>query len=727
MWNVIQVLTQGIVYSVSYNSQPTYFISRQIEDFKATLACCDSMDRFEILHNLGRLVGVTEISRDKTAQMRLLLKKNLVEEILKEEIENEVLRNQLNEINKLLNIKSKGFGCCFVGCRYEGERHREYILHIKSTHSRATNIRCNFKHTCPRSFNCIENLILHIKEDHSVTSRTNEPRFQHRDTVAVACKCNMISCGSKHFPSIKDLLTHFNTVHHGHARVCVFENCGKKFNSFSISRHHFRAQHSNQGLLKKVHLLSDIGAAQQTYQANIFTSPVDNAEIDSVNLQDYDLFDIDAIENPEHEDSEESEEFFMLYWADFLNRLCHQKFIPHTTVQEISEEFYKNSLKSQEIRERKLRQSLMEVENLSGEEINKICKDVFEEDFFIKAQQQLNTQYKRQKFVQDKMKYVPPVEIILNKSEVEKGVMKDCIHYIPVDATLKNLLEDKSAVKMFENEKKRPPKDTQIISDILDGSLVKSNDFFKENKDALALIFYSDGLEIKNPLGAARGTYKVVQVFYTLANIPKNQRSQVDRIQLAMIFKEKLLKKYSFKTIYKRLVEDLKKLEDGINVDTPEPSIVKAGLLIHPADNLEAHSLGGFSGSFSSKSICRFCHIQYTDLEDNIHSYDGEGAHDKWTVEDYENGIRSLEEEEDDNDDIEILENLSQDEDELDEDDETENDDGESEADNDDDDDVVSNKWGLKRQCPLNILKAFHCVKSLPPDFMHDILEGIVH
>ena len=162
------------------------------------------MDRFEILDNLGRL-GVTEIPKDETAQIRLLLKKSLIEEILKEETENEVLRNQLNEINKLLNIKFKGFGCCFVGCRYVGERHREYILHIKSTHSRATNIRCNFKHTCPRSFNCIENLILHIKEDHSIKSRNNEPRLQHRDTVAVACKCNMTSLG----PNISQALKIF--------------------------------------------------------------------------------------------------------------------------------------------------------------------------------------------------------------------------------------------------------------------------------------------------------------------------------------------------------------------------------------------------------------------------------------------------------------------------------------------------------------------------------------
>ena len=71
-------------------------------------------------------------------------------------------------------------------------------------------------------------------------------------------------------------------------------------------------------------------------------------------------------------------------------------------------------------------------------------------------------------------------------------------------------------------------------------------------------------------------------------------------------------------------------------------------MLIHPADNLEAHSLGGFSGSFFSKSIYRL--LQYEDLEDNIHSYFGdEGAHDKWTAEDYENGICSSEEKEKDN------------------------------------------------------------------------------
>ena len=94
-----------------------------------------------------------------------------------------------------------------------------------------------------------------------------------------------------------------------------------------------------------------------------------------------------------------------------------------------------------------------------------------------------------------------PVEIILNKSEVDNGQAKDVLHYIPLDVALKNLLEDRSLVKLFEEEEKMPPKDATKITDILDGSLYKSNPFFKENKDALCLLFYSDGVELKNPLG----------------------------------------------------------------------------------------------------------------------------------------------------------------------------------------------------------------------------------
>ena len=45
-----------------------------------------------------------------------------------------------------------------------------------------------------------------------------------------------------------------------------------------------------------------------------------------------------------------------------------------------------------------------------------------------------------------------------------------------------------------------------------------------------------------------------------------------------MIFREKLLKKYSLKTIYKTFVEDLKKLETGVEILFP---LARKGMLIH--------------------------------------------------------------------------------------------------------------------------------------------------
>ena len=258
--------------------------------------------------------------------------------------------------------------------------------------------------------------------------------------------------------------------------------------------------------------------------------------------------------------------------------------------------------------------------------------------------------------------------------------------------------------------------------DIQDGSSFKENTFFKANPGALSLLFYSDGVELKNPLGSARGSYKVVQVFYTLTNISKNQRSQVDRLQLAMIFREKLIKKYSYEVIYKRLVKDLMKLEEGITVNIPNPKVVKLGLFMHAADNLEAHLLGGFSGSFSSKSVCRFCHIQYLDLETHIHDYDGDQAHSKWTVQEYDNIVARLPQlEMDETTEQAIFPAEGSD------DDDSEDDDDVSDSEDEEEEELEEiESWGVKSLCPLNGLQAFHCTEGFVPDLMHDLLEGVI-
>ena len=225
-----------------------------------------------------------------------------------------------------------------------------------------------------------------------------------------------------------------------------------------------------------------------------------------------------------------------------------------------------------------------------------------------------------------------------------------------------------------------------------------------------------------NPLGAARGSYKVCQMFYTLADIPKNQRSNVDKLQLCMIFKEKLLKKYSPRVIFKRLLEDLVILEQGIMMNVPEPKLNKFGLLIYCADNLESHTIGGFSASFSSKSVCRMCHIQYNQLEDDIMH------HAKWTCQEYDDIVKSINDSEANDEIVEHVEYAIdlETEDDLSEDGSDATDDDETEEEDENEEEIVSENWGLKYKCPFNDLKSFHAVSGFPPDLMHDWFEGVI-
>ena len=250
--------------------------------------------------------------------------------------------------------------------------------------------------------------------------------------------------------------------------------------------------------LKNLHILNPISG---TESQDFFEDIPDNT--DQVEDEDgfgdhYDDLDIDHLENCEEDpaDDDESLRYFLDYYADFLNRLVHEKFIPKTTVQDIADEYFLNTTKAQRVREKKLRNSLQETRSISQEEVDKIIEDVIEDDFFLKAQKHLNTDYKRSKYIKENMQYVGPIEILLNKTEVEKGEKKDVIHYIPLQEALKNLMQDGSVIKMFGTEKVGASKEG-VIADITDGSLYKSNPFFRDNEDSMGLVLYSDGVEIK--------------------------------------------------------------------------------------------------------------------------------------------------------------------------------------------------------------------------------------
>ena len=63
---------------------------------------------------------------------------------------------------------------------------------------------------------------------------------------------------------------------------------------------------------------------------------------------------------------------FLKTYADFLNRMCHVKYVPHSTMHLIASEFSSQHLKSREQSGKKLKQSLQNSEANLCESFRKV-------------------------------------------------------------------------------------------------------------------------------------------------------------------------------------------------------------------------------------------------------------------------------------------------------------------------------------------------------------------
>ena len=595
----------------------------------------DFVDQFEVME-LARKFSVDLSNEESFSKQKYLLQKSVLEQILKSETENDrYFTRLLEETRRNLNFsKTRNYLCCLVGCLFATEKHRSYIHHLKSVHHTYDRLECNFMHQCRRQFPTVHLLLGHIGECHSGRSQGEAEGGGEQIEEDVPCKCDLLSCGGKKFRNIFLLMTHISTFHSEENRICIFDQCSTKFKKGYQTSRHFRIKHklTNRLTLKAKHLL------EETNELAIVNDETDEPENNRVpdivehdeyyNDNDWPLLDVEANRGSAVDEVEECDKnYFLMQYADFLNRLCQFHFIPQRTVTKIADEYRQNSLKSRDLRENKLRISLKQVPNITEEQIDKIVSDSIYDDEYMKAQNELTSEFKRNKFIAANFEYVPPVELLLNKEEVKAGASKDVFHYIPVKESFKHLIEDKSLVDVLVREREKEKRDKNVLQDLRDGTAFQTNPFFQKNPGAFAAHFYSDAVELTNPLGAAKGRHKIVQVFYTICQIPKSQRSQIDRMQLCMVFKNSLIKKYGYDAIYKCLVQDLKDLEVGITINYPVERQVQLGLLAYSGDNLEAHCIAGFSACFSSKDICRFCHCMHSDLLENIHDYDGDNMH----------------------------------------------------------------------------------------------------
>jgi hypothetical protein len=306
---------------------------------------------------------------------------------------------------------------------------------------------------------------------------------------------------------------------------------------------------------------------------------------------------------------------------------------------------------------------------MSGEDIAAL-QEKMRDNPFVQLQEHFSSYYKINKETENSPHYITPIQFKLPRNAAGK---ESPFQYIPIIETVKAIISDPD----FDSVCQAPAPDG-YLHDLKDGSCWKTNKYFMENPGALTGQLYSDAVELDNPLGASKGVHKALNVYFTLIDIPKALRSKTENIFLILTALEKDLKENkeeNYAHFFKPLVEDLKKLESGVQIGG---KTVKMGLICYSADNLEASAVGGFSQCFSSNDICRICHQQHKDLQEMT----GIPKACRWTSEEYDTAVRNM---------------LP----------------GER------------GDFGLNSGCMFNVLQAFHCVGCIPTDIMHDFCEKV--
>lgn len=172
-------------------------------------------------------------------------------------------------------------------------------------------------------------------------------------------------------------------------------------------------------------------------------------------------------------------------------------------------------------------------------------------------------------------------------------------------------------------------------------------------------------------------------MYWVLANIPPQFRATLKSIYLAVLCKAVDVKRYGHEKVLEPLLKDLIQLEEeGIFIPTLGKKS-EGTILSVVADNLGAHSLGGFVASFSGPYSCRFCLGEHSEIQ-------------KKEVRTASFQARTKEEHS-----VHVQTAL--------------------------DSTTVTHCYGVKRPCAFtNKLRFCHVLSGYPPDLAHDLFEEIV-
>lgn len=563
-------------------------------------------------------------------------------------------------------------------CEFSSNSLISHLEHHKFHRHISPYIFCGFN-ACTKFFKHEIHLKKHLLRSHHLSLKIENPV-----TISTANKhgkfiCTVNLC-QKQCDKFSVLLKHLKShINRKQAIICPFSKCNKKYSILSSFTGHLTKKHRKQYCKINVDSATseDSGSKQLVPENNAEEEQLIHPLNEDVSV---DAHEAEADENclerlasiePEPpgvpaDNPDNSLHLYLHNLAQFYLKLESELLLPASTIQTIVSELAKMQQEAHSINKKKLYQKLIE-ENIAPERANQILDEVLSNDPIVKSNATLSSNYRRKKFYKEEFDYVNPETVSVDETK------KTFFSYVPIIETLKYTFLDKSV----QNELIEFPKlnEKGVLSDFMDGSAYKNNNFFQNNPNALKILMYQDSFEIVNPIGAAKKKHKILAVYMNIGNLPDYLLTHTSTIKLVALCKEV---DFDHKKVYGKIVEDLKKLENGVEMFD---KVVKGSLIFITGDNLGSHGLGGFIENFSlAKYFCRFCDISREEFEQE----NGESKYGEWrTVQSYN----------------EALEKKGRNNDYK----------------------------GIKFDSIFNELQNYHvCSSGLPPCIGHDLFEGIV-
>ncbi|KAJ8682313.1 hypothetical protein QAD02_018105 [Eretmocerus hayati] len=439
-------------------------------------------------------------------------------------------------------------------CRFTTRILRVHLSHQLFHRNVNRFYHCGFNR-CPQFFRSYYSLKQHLRRAHHLYLRIENPQSVQAANAYGKFICTVISC-RKECDVLSELIKHLKVHLNDQQEIlCPISGCRKKFsrsNSFSVhlSRYH-----------RRNYRRIEVGAQNTSHRVDPGIEARDDHHIDQneseVDRNDFNLNECDDLrmEDGDDENTTESDDPFLQKVAEFYLKLESECIVPVKTIQKIIDEMMGLHNIARDLLKVKLSEKLV-AENIPSERVNKIFNEVFATDPISSSFEKLKSDHFRKKYWRKKYDYVPPRFVEIGKG---KNIF---FAYVPILETLKCIYRDKSV----QTELNKPLEEVTpgVLRNFRDGLSYKSNNFFKENPDAIEVILFDDGFTVVNPIGAAKRKHKLIGIYMNIGKLPDHLRSHTSTMKLVALCNAE---HFDHDIVYGTIVEDLKKLEAGIEIE----------------------------------------------------------------------------------------------------------------------------------------------------------------